>query len=300
MSLNTHTEQTSSTQAIMDSMAVYATGPVPREHDTMPEDRDFCASARAVITEVFDTFQNTPMETYAEEVAWGMVNTVHRKLGRMNEQLDRHMYTARTVSDEQDGSEVMSTELETINLKVKCLNEDVEVMQDFRDAMCEAYAEGAGKPWLPVSGTRRRSKVLTSAMIDAREARKAKVAADLEANTAEGTRVGFSGGMDFQDYAKVFDVLSRVKNLHPDMVLVHTGQSKGADLFARRWAEANDVTTIAYTPDFGKGGKAAPFKRNDQMLRDGVAGLVVFPGNGIVKNLEEKAKKQGIPVMGKA
>ena len=51
-------------------------------------------------------------------------------------------------------------------------------------------------------------------------------------------------------------------------------------------------------PDWNRHAKAAPFKRNDQMLNDLPIGVVVFPGSGISDNLADKAKALGIPVLG--
>jgi hypothetical protein len=49
-------------------------------------------------------------------------------------------------------------------------------------------------------------------------------------------------------------------------------------------------------PDWTKHAKAAPFKRNDQMLDVLPIGVIVFPGTGIQENLADKARKLGIPV----
>ena len=56
------------------------------------------------------------------------------------------------------------------------------------------------------------------------------------------------------------------------------------------------VAQIVFKPDWAKHAKAAPFKRNDQMLEALPAGLVAFPGSGISANLADKARKLGIPV----
>ena len=45
-----------------------------------------------------------------------------------------------------------------------------------------------------------------------------------------------------------------------------------------------------------KHAKAAPFKRNNQMLDALPIGVMVFPGTGIQDNPADKAKKLGIPV----
>ena len=53
---------------------------------------------------------------------------------------------------------------------------------------------------------------------------------------------------------------------------------------------------IAFTPEWPRDGKAAPFKRNDRMLEIVPIGLIVFPGLGITGNLADKTIKLRIPV----
>ena len=48
--------------------------------------------------------------------------------------------------------------------------------------------------------------------------------------------------------------------------------------------------------DWTRHAKAAPFKRNDQMLDVLPVGVMVFPGTGIQDNLADKARKLGIPI----
>ena len=50
-------------------------------------------------------------------------------------------------------------------------------------------------------------------------------------------------------------------------------------------------------PDWNRHGKAAPFRRNDELLNLLPKGLIAFPGSGITDNLVDKAVKLGIPVM---
>ena len=63
-----------------------------------------------------------------------------------------------------------------------------------------------------------------------------------------------------------------------------------------KWAEARGVTQVAFKPDWTKHAKAAPFKRNDQMLGVMPIGVIIFPGTGIQDNLADKARTLGIPV----
>jgi hypothetical protein len=99
----------------------------------------------------------------------------------------------------------------------------------------------------------------------------------------------------FNDHRLIWDWLNKVHAKHPDMVLLHGGSPKGAELIAAKWA-ANRKVPVAFKPDWTKHAKAAPFKRNDAMLDVLPIGVMVFPGTGIQDNLADKARKLGIPV----
>ncbi len=49
--------------------------------------------------------------------------------------------------------------------------------------------------------------------------------------------------------------------------------------------------------DWTRHAKAAPFRRNDDLLKALPIGLVLFPGSGVTDNLADKAKRLGIPLM---
>jgi hypothetical protein len=94
----------------------------------------------------------------------------------------------------------------------------------------------------------------------------------------------------------IWDRLDQIHAKHPDMVLLHGGSPKGAERIAATWASNRKVPQVAFKPDWTKHAKAAPFKRNDQMLDCMPIGVVVFPGTGIQENLADKARQMGIPV----
>ena len=77
---------------------------------------------------------------------------------------------------------------------------------------------------------------------------------------------------------------------------MHGGSPKGAERIAATWANNRKVAQVAFKPDWAKHAKAAPFKRNDQMLDIMPIGVIIFPGTGIQDNLADKARKMGIPV----
>jgi len=110
-----------------------------------------------------------------------------------------------------------------------------------------------------------------------------------------GPKIAFSGG-DTTDHKQIWAKLDQIHAKHPDMVLMHGGSPKGAEKIAARWADTRKVPQVAFKPDWTRHAKAAPFKRNDQMLSVVPIGVIIFPGTGIQDNLADKARKLGIPV----
>ena len=50
-------------------------------------------------------------------------------------------------------------------------------------------------------------------------------------------------------------------------------------------------------PDWQRHGRAAPFRRNEELLDLLPKGVIAFPGSGITENLVDRARQLGIPVM---
>ena len=139
---------------------------------------------------------------------------------------------------------------------------------------------------------------MTAALIDSRDFLAAKRRAETEIMLPEGTRIAFSGGAECNDHKRIWDTLDNW-TLMPDTptwLLLHGATPKGADRIAACWAESRKVTQVAFKPDWAKHAKAAPFRRNDQLLATMPKGVIIFPGSGITGNLADKARKLGIPV----
>src|SRR5260370_40457871 len=133
-------------------------------------------------------------------------------------------------------------------------------------------------------------------MMDTRNLLPSTRRAETEVLVPAGPKVAFTGGLAFNDHHLIWDRLDKAHAKHPDMVLLHGGSPKGAELIAAKWATQRKGPQIAFKPDWTKHQKAAPFKRNDAMLAVLPIGVMVFPGTGIQANLADKAKKLGIPV----
>ena len=57
-----------------------------------------------------------------------------------------------------------------------------------------------------------------------------------------------------------------------------------------------EIAEIVHKSDWNAHGRAAPFRRNDELLNLLPKGVIAFPGSGITDNLVDKAVKLGIPV----
>ena len=50
-------------------------------------------------------------------------------------------------------------------------------------------------------------------------------------------------------------------------------------------------------PDWQRHGRAAPFRRNEELLDLLPKGVIAFPGSGITEDLVDRARQLGISVM---
>lgn len=269
----------------------YENDPDPRD---VPEDHKIEGAVADVFDALVSTMADTSLDTDLDELLWSSVNMFHRATGRIERKLDDNEQAQKRGQREQDGSEVKAVQLEHLIATGQSLLERRDCMEVFRDNAAEHYLRLTGSPWSARSGSRVNHRNLTSAMIDSRDFLAAKKRADTEVHLPAGTKIAFTGGMDFNDHRLIWDTLDKVHAKHTDMVLLHGGSPKGAELIAAKWAETRKVAQVAFKPDWTRHAKAAPFKRNDAILDVLPIGVILFPGTGIQDNFADKARKLGI------
>ena len=165
-----------------------------------------------------------------------------------------------------------------------------------RDLAAEGYRVETGEAWRPRHGSHTsRTGVLTSAAIDARDFVRARKDRETQAHLPQGTLIAFAGGKDACDTTVIWNELDKAKAKYDDMVLAHGG-GPGAERIAAKWAENRNVDQVVCRPDWNRHGKAAPFRRNDDLLNLVPKGIIAFPGSGITENLIDKARQKGFPV----
>ncbi|WP_299555708.1 DUF2493 domain-containing protein [uncultured Tateyamaria sp.] len=260
----------------------------------VPEDHMIAGAIADIFDALVATMADTSLDTDLDELLWSAVNMFHRAVSRIERKLDDNEQAQNRGQRDQDGSEVQAVQLEHLIATGQSLLERRDAMEVFRDTAAEHYLRLTGTPWSPRSGSRINHRNLTSAMIDSRDFLAAKKRADIEVHLPTGTRIALTGGMDFNDHHLIWETLDKVHAKHTDMVLLHGGSPKGAELIAAKWAETRKVPQVAFKPDWTRHAKAAPFKRNDEILDVLPIGVILFPGTGIQDNFADKARKLGI------
>ena len=295
------TETSSQTAMACEQAALFGATPGPDEFDNREISNE--EEALAGIEEAIHILagavapDGTQLADERESLLWGFVNTLHAQVQRLDRGIDKIAPEMKDLGQEQDGSEIKSRELELLTDRVQNLGDRRDAFEAMRDLAAEGYRAETGDTWRPRNGSHSsQTGKLTSAAIDARDYLRARKDRETNAHLPEGTLVAFTGGKDFDDVTAIWHSLDSIKLKYEDMVLLHGG-GPGAEKIAASWAEKNGVHQVVCKPNWGRDGKAAPFRRNDVLLNFLPKGLLAFPGSGITNNLVDKARKVGIPVL---
>ena len=290
----------SATAMACEAAALYGATPGRDEFDSRDVwDRDDALDA---VSEAFrimaqgiapDGFQ---LADERESLLWGFVNMLDAQTQRLDRAADKLLPDLRDLQRAQDGTEIKSRELELTTARAQNLTDRRDAFEIMRDTAADAYRAETGSVWRPRRGSHTsQTGKLTSAAIDARDFMRARKDRETMAHLPQGTLVAIAGGKDVADPAAVIARLDKAREKYADMVLVHGG-GPGVEKIAARWAEKNGVQQIVCKPDWDKHGRAAPFRRNEELLNLLPKGVIAFPGSGITENLVDKARQLGIPV----
>ncbi|WP_413992228.1 DUF2493 domain-containing protein [Labrys okinawensis] len=287
----------SPTTYVLQELQLYGYRPYEDEPDPrpLPEGNRVAGAIADIFDALIAALQDTRLEPDLDDLLWSTVNLFHRATDRVGRELDDNERAQGRSQREQDGSEVKSVELERLTAEGQTLIERRNAFELMRDQAAEHFERHTHSSWRPHTGSLVNHRNLTAALIDSRDFLAARRRAETEVMLPTGPKIVFSGG-DTTDHMLIWAKLDQIHARHPDMVLMHGGSPKGAEKIAARWADHRKVPQIAFKPDWTKHAKAAPFKRNDQMLAVMPIGVIIFPGTGIQDNLADKARSLGIPV----
>lgn len=292
-----HHPETSQTAQIVDHLALHGAKPAPGEtdHRTLPQDDEIELAMGTLFDTTLSLLSESQLEDDLEEMLWSLTNIFHRRQTHLKKRFDDNELELRDMIDAQDGSEVKSGELERLQSIAAKLWEHTCAYEQMRDTAGQHFSAQTGSVWLPRTGSKVSNRGLTASVVDSRSYLMAKRRKETETLCPDGTRIAFSGG-DYQDHGAIWSILDATKDKYPEMILLHGGTPKGAELIAAKWADTRNVTQVVFKPDWKTHGKAAPFKRNDKLLETVPQGLIATPGTGITENLVDKARKLGIRI----
>ncbi|MXY38381.1 MAG: DUF2493 domain-containing protein [Rhodospirillaceae bacterium] len=288
------------TATVCDNAALFGAAPERDEFDTREiwdadDAIDAVSEAFRILAEGVGP-DGTQLADERESLLWGFVNMLDSQTNRLDRAADRLMPELRDLQRAQDGTEIKSLELEMTTHRAQCLTDRRDAFETMRDQAAERYRAETGNVWRPRRGSHvSQTGTLTSASIDARDFARARQDRKTAAHLPQGTLVAIAGGKDVADPAAVIAMLDRTRAKHADMVLVHGG-GPGVERIAAQWAERNGVHQVVCKPDWDRHGRAAPFRRNEELLNLLPKGVIAFPGSGITENLVDRARQMGIPV----
>jgi hypothetical protein len=150
---------------------------------------------------------------------WSFFNLFHRKVDRIDRELDLNEQAQRRGQAEQDGSEVKSVELERLIAQGLNLIERRNAFEFARDHAAELFEVETGSAWRPHCGSKANHRALTASVIDSWEFIAARRRADAEVLAPAGARVAFTGGSDCNDVDAIWAALDKVRAKHAHMVL---------------------------------------------------------------------------------
>ena len=291
-------EEGSQLSHLLEELELFGRRPFDDELDPrpLPEARLVEAAAADSFDAIIACLSDTRLEPELEDILWGFTNVFHRASERVDRDLDANELAQARSQREQDGSEVKSVELERLIAEGRSMIERRDAMEAFREAFADQFRHFLRKPWLPRAGSALNHRAMTAAVVDSRDFVNARRWTDSRLLLPPGQRIYVSGGADYNDHRKVWQVLDDVHSRHPDMLLMHGGSRTGAERIAALWAAQRNVTQMPFAPDFTKHSRgSAPFKRNDLVLSRIPRGRIHIPGGGLQDHPLDTARLAGIP-----
>ena len=110
-------------------------------------------------------------------------------------------------------------------------------------------------------------------------------------------KVVIAGGREFNDYNLLSTKVSHlIQNKMPDVAII-SGVARGADSLGAKWARDNGITVIEKPANWDKLGRAAGYRRNEEMLQIADAVIAFWDGKSKgTKHMIDISKQAGIPV----
>jgi hypothetical protein len=247
-----------------------------------------------LIGDFFNLLSDTRLEPLAGRIAWGMVNSLHKVAQQVERQEDD---TARELGELArifDPSEVHANKLEETQRLCQSQAEARAALECMRDHAAHIYRIHTGSPWSSASGSRLSSGPYAS-QIEARDFMAARRAVRRDAANPQGPIVVVTGGVQWMHHEPIWARLDAIKARVPHMVLVTTGQHRGADKIALAWADHNRVHTVMFRLNRAKGSKAG-FDRNKALIGLQPIEAIICEGSFMQVDFAKHCRVNSVPV----
>lgn len=110
-------------------------------------------------------------------------------------------------------------------------------------------------------------------------------------------RVIIAGGRDFDDYDLVVSTMDKLLQNITEPITIVCGMARGADTLGERYAISKGYEVARFPADWGKFGKAAGYKRNEQMAQNADALAAFWDGRSRgTKHMIDLAHKYNLRV----
>jgi hypothetical protein len=262
-------------------LSIAEPGDEPHEH-AMPDPIAAQAECGGIVASIFDLFAETRLESLSAEIAWGIVNSFHFVVGKLERREDELADRIRDMARRLEPGEVFTKDLEDTQLECQSLAEQRAAMEAMRDHAGLMYRTYTGRPWAPSRGSRA-SHVTTASQISALDFLRARSERRRDRYDPQGPVVVVSGPADWHDWRIIWNRLDQIRARIPNIVLVTTGQRLGVDASAAAWASQRGVVCIAFGLYGRTNGRA--FKRNRDLADLAPVEAILCEGSGIQSGL---------------
>ncbi|MGN7931793.1 SLOG family protein [Sphingopyxis sp. 22461] len=275
-------------------LSIVEPGDGPSEYE-MPEPFAAQAECGGVIAAIFDLMSDTRLEALAADIAWGFVNSFHFVAGKLSRREEALADEIRDMARNMDVGEVFTSRLEEKQLLCQSTFEQREAVECMRDYAAEMYRAECGRPWSPARGSRA-SAASSASQIAAQDFLRERALAARERYLPQGPVVVFSGPAQWHDWEMLWRRLDEIHSRVPNMMLVTTGQRKGADAIAAAWAARAQTRVPVVAFGLYGTGRGKAFDRNRKLAELRPVEAVVCEGSGLQANLYQTLRKGGIPI----
>ncbi len=176
------------------------------------------------------------------------------------------------------------------------LRQSLDALGHLAHEGAKIYARHTGSQWIPPPEyADTRTRALTAAAATAEKVAFRHDHAAARSTHVTGTFVAVSGSREWADATSLKRTLDGLREKYPDLVIMH-GDGPGAAAATRAWASENGVDQVVYRPQWNRHGRrAAPIRRNEEMLKHKPVEIISFQVPGEPEYLAVEAQKQGIP-----